>query len=90
MVVHQLHMRIITDEAAWKPYPGVVAYKSVDGIGSPDLKRESWALVVASNPPHVHAGFKLFYEEDVERGQRLMTAAEVMALRPQPEYILFE
>ncbi|REK89253.1 SDR family NAD(P)-dependent oxidoreductase [Streptomyces inhibens] len=34
-------------------------------------------------------GFKLFYEEDAQ-GSRLMTPKEVLALRPQSEYVMYE
>jgi hypothetical protein len=40
-------------------------------------------------PSHVHTGFKLFLQEDAERGP-LMTPAQVLRLRPTPEYVLYE
>ncbi len=39
--------------------------------------------------PGVHAGFKLFYDEDARRG-KLMTPAQVLALRPRPELVTYE
>jgi hypothetical protein len=39
--------------------------------------------------PHVYTDFKLFLKEDTRRGS-LMTPAEVLALRPQPSYVLYE
>jgi hypothetical protein len=90
MVVHQLHADIIRDEQAWGDHEGVASVKSVDGIGSPGLKRQSWTRVVRDQPAHVHAGFKLFYLEDKARGGRLMRPDEVMALEPQPEYVVYE
>ena len=36
-----------------------------------------------------NAGFKLFYAEDARRG-RLMTPAQVLALRPRPELVTYE
>jgi hypothetical protein len=38
----------------------------------------------------VHAGFKLFFTEDRADGGRLMTPEEVLALRPRPEYVMYE
>src|SRR5258708_5778916 len=38
----------------------------------------------------VHPGFKLFFDEDTRDGGRLMTAKEVLALSPQPEYVMYE
>jgi hypothetical protein len=37
----------------------------------------------------VHAGFKLFYDEDTRSGP-LMDPAQVLALVPQPDYVLYE
>ncbi|WP_420175058.1 hypothetical protein [Luteococcus sp. OSA5] len=90
VLYHQLNEGVVGNEPQLKPAKGVVLIKSVDGIGSPGAKVDTWERVVAKKPRHVHPGFKLFYQEDVETGGRLMTPAEVMALKPQPEYILFE
>jgi hypothetical protein len=38
----------------------------------------------------VHAGFKLFFTEDTKAGHQLMTPRQVLALRPQPEYVMYE
>ena len=38
----------------------------------------------------VHPGFKLFFDEDTRNGSRLMTPKEVLALTPQPEYVMYE
>ena len=35
-------------------------------------------------------GFKLFYEEDVQTSGVLMTPAEVLAISPTPDYVLYE
>ncbi|MEL4505763.1 hypothetical protein AAEX63_13615 [Luteococcus sp. H138] len=90
MLYHQLNEGVVGNEAALKPAKGVVMIKSVDGIGSPAAKTDTWQRVVAKKPKFVHGGFKLFYQEDVQTGGRLMTPAEVMALKPTPEYVLFE
>lgn len=89
MVYHQVHVGVVQDEDDLRPHEGVVLIKSVDGIGDPQSKIDTYNLVNENKPEHVVAGFKLFYEEDAEYGP-LMTAAEVLALDPQPEYILFE
>ncbi len=90
LVYHQLHENIISDEAKLRPHDGVVLVKSVDGIGSPSQKVQTWQRIVPRTPEHVRMGFKLFFEEDVQRGQRLMTPDEVLRLQPTPDYILFE
>lgn len=90
MLFHQLHVTIVKKPKDLRPQPGVVYINSVDGIGSPGAKIATFQRVMKTRPSYVHAGFKLFYEEDVATGKRLMTAKEVLRLRPQPEYILFE
>ncbi|HET7474913.1 MAG TPA: hypothetical protein VFJ97_02695 [Dermatophilaceae bacterium] len=89
MVYHQLHASIVAAPAALRPHTGVALVQSVDGIGSRGDKEATWRRVVARKPPSAHPGFKLFYEEDRRHG-RLMTPAQVLALRPTPEYVLYE
>ncbi|KOG41949.1 hypothetical protein ADK74_18605 [Streptomyces decoyicus] len=89
LVFHQVAPSVVGDESALRPQPGVALIKSADGIGSPGLKRGTWRRLVSDLPDGVHTGFKLFYEEDAE-GSRLMTPKEVLALRPRPEYVMYE
>jgi hypothetical protein len=88
-VFHQLSPRIVTDEKALKPHPGVVTIKSVDGIGARTDKLKTWTKLTAALPPSVHAGFKLFYTEDTRHGP-LMTPAQVLTLKPRPELVVYE
>ncbi|MGG7575771.1 hypothetical protein [Streptomyces sirii] len=89
LVFHQVAASVVRAESALRSQPGVALIKSVDGIGSPGLKRGTWHRLVARLPDGVHSGFKLFYEEDAE-GSRLMTPKEVLALTPRPEYVMYE
>ncbi|WP_435603899.1 hypothetical protein [Streptomyces sp. bgisy130] len=89
LVFHQVATSVVGDQSALRPQPGVALIKSADGIGSPGLKRGTWHKLVRDLPDGLHTGFKLFYEEDAE-GSRLMTPKEVLALRPQPEYVMYE
>ncbi|MFE0375329.1 hypothetical protein ACFW1M_07020 [Streptomyces inhibens] len=89
LVFHQVATSVVREQSALRPQPGVVLIKSADGIGSPGLKRGTWRRLVGDLPDGLHTGFKLFYEEDAQ-GSRLMTPKEVLALRPQPEYVMYE
>ncbi len=89
LVYHQLHASIVTDEHRLRRHDGVELVKSVDGIGAPADKRETWRKVMAGTPAYIHPGFKLFYDEDTRLGP-LMTPAQVLRLRPEPEYVLYE
>jgi hypothetical protein len=89
LVYHQLAPRIVRQESALKAHRGVALVKSVDGIGVAAAKIDTYRAVNRSTPDHVHPGFKLFYTEDAKSG-RLMTPKQVLALKPRPEYVLYE
>ncbi len=89
MVYHQLNAGIVRGEEQLTEHPGVALVKSVDGIGAAADKVGTYQRVIATLPPFVHPGFKLFYAEDTRSGP-LMTPGEVLALVPQPEYVLYE
>jgi len=89
VVVHELAPNIIRDESAIVPRQGVALIKSVDGIGSRAMKVETWRKLTATLPKGMTAGFKLFFEEDAKFGP-LMTPSQVLALKPEPEYVVFE
>ena len=89
MIYHQLASKVIRDEQQLAPHPDLAMVKSVDGIGSPQLKEATWRQLVATKPPYVAAGFKLFYDED-QRSGPLMTPQQVLGLNPKPEYVLYE
>lgn len=88
-VFHQLAARIVSAEQQLKPHPGVVTIKSVDGIGSAKNKTSTWRKLTPRMAPGVHAGFKLFFDEDTRHGP-LMTPRQVLSLRPRPEFVVYE
>lgn len=89
MVYHQVHESVVDNEAELRGHRGVVPIKSVDGIGSRGSKEVTWDLLMPPDAPQVHAGFKLFFEEDAEQGA-LMTPRQVMQLKPKPDYVMYE
>ena len=91
LVYHQVAASVVRRESGLKAHDGVAIIKSVDGLGPPGPKINTYRVVNRTTPKHVHAGFKLFFTED-RRGRtgRLMTPREVLALRPRPEYVMYE
>ena len=89
LVYHQLAPYIVRQESGLRRHEGVALVKSVDGIGSRGAKTATYKAVNRTTPDHVHAGFKLFYTEDAREGA-LMTPKQVLALKPRPEYVLYE
>jgi hypothetical protein len=90
MVYHQVAASVVRTESGLKDHDGVVLIKSVDGLGPPGSKIKTYRVVTKTTPKFVHAGFKLFFTEDRRGGGRLMSPKEVLALRPQPEYVMYE
>jgi hypothetical protein len=90
LVFHQVNGDIVKDEAGLVPAPGVVMIKSVDGLGPKHAKIETYDYLMRHMTAGVHAGFKLFFDEDTRNGGTLMTPADVLALLPQPEYVMYE
>jgi hypothetical protein len=85
LIVHQFHHTMIEDKEQIAPVPGVDLVIDMDGWGSPDLKRETYNVVITQEPIEYH-GIKLFYPLD----DPLMTAAEVVALDPSPDLIIYQ
>jgi hypothetical protein len=90
LVYHQVARSVVRKESSLKDHDGIVLIKSVDGLGHPGPKKNTYRVVNNSTPKFVHAGFKLFFTEDRRHGGRLMTAQEVLGLKPRPEYVMFE
>ena len=90
MVYHQVARSVVRKESGLKDHDGVVVVKSVDGLGHPGPKINTYRVVNKTTPKFVHAGFKLFFTEDREDGGRLMTPKEVLALKPRPDYVMYE
>jgi hypothetical protein len=89
VVYHQLAPQIVRKESALKDHPGVALIKSVDGIGARVDKIGTYRRVNKTTPKFVHPGFKLFYVEDAEAGP-LMTPRQVLAIKPKPDYVMYE
>ena len=90
MVYHQVARSVVRTESGLKWHDGVVVIKSVDGLGHRGPKKSTYRVVNQSTPKFVHTGFKLFFTEDRRRGGRLMSPREVLALKPRPEYVMYE
>lgn len=89
LVYHQVHLGVVGDPEEIGEYDNVAVVNSIDGIGAHADKVATYDRIMAERPDHVIPGFKLFFEEDAVHGP-LMTPEEVLALDPEPEYILWE
>jgi hypothetical protein len=85
LIVHQFNLYSISNREKIKQVDGVQFVLEVDGWGPPDMKRDTYGVVVGPDPIEYH-GFKLWYRQD----EPLMTEAEVLALNPSPDMIIYQ
>lgn len=89
-MVHQFKQYMLPDRSAIVDRFGLATVFHVDGFGPRHSKRETYSLLASPDGRIpgglVVNGFKLFLDEDVD----LMTAADVMALRPRPELVSYQ
>jgi hypothetical protein len=84
-VVHQFTHDMIRGKAQVMHRPGVATTMNVDGFGDRANKVAKYREFTHDGT-HFHRGYKLFYEEDVG----LMSPRSVLALRPPPDFVVYE
>ena len=91
LIVHQFTEGMVKNDQEIEARPGVAIVSNVDGFGAPDLKVGIYKRLV--EPRRVlpraagyYNGLKLFFNEDTS----LMAPASVLALRPQPDIVVYE
>lgn len=85
LIVHQFTEDMIRNDDKLRRFPKVALVLNADGFGTPELKRGTYdQLAPRDQPPY--AGFKLFFAEDT----LLMSAQDVLALRPRPKIVVYE
>ncbi len=83
LVVHQFRRGMIRGKAQIRSRRGVQVLFNFDGIGSPAAKAVGYA---ALSSPAVFNGFSLFYQRD----SPLMRPPSVLALEPEPDFLLYQ
>lgn len=86
LIVHQFTEDSITNREAIMAVPGVQFVLEVDGFGTPDQKRQTYAILT-SGTAYEHYGFKLWYNL---QDDPLMTPGEVLSLDPSPDLIIYQ
>ena len=85
LVAHQFTANMIRRRSRLRQRPGVAVTISIDGVGPRGLKENTYRQLARSGDG-LYDGFKVFYEED----GRPMTPSQVLALRPQPDLVIYE
>ncbi|GAB2460304.1 hypothetical protein GCM10027062_44900 [Nocardioides hungaricus] len=83
-LMHQFRTDMIPDIDRVRDRPGLAMVQHADGFGTPRQKRATYHAI--ARPGRFTMGFKLFYDEDVNR----MGPREVRALRPRVRFVSFQ
>src|SRR6185503_11618746 len=89
LIVHRFTTNMLQNSDKIKLDPRVQVVINMDGWGQPWLKFDTYAKCEASDPVE-YTGFKLFFHNDVKKGDKLLSPIEVLALRPRPIYIQYQ
>jgi hypothetical protein len=83
-VLHQFRASMLPDVHNVQKRPGLALVQHVDGFGTRSEKNATWNRL--RRPHQFHMGYKLFYDEDVNRYK----APDVLKFKPVPELISFQ
>lgn len=83
-VLHQFRASMLPDVARIEKRAGLALVQHVDGFGTRAEKDATYARL--RRPQQFHLGYKLFYDEDVQR----YTPGEVLRFKPAPELISYQ
>jgi len=89
LVVHRFTQKMVLNAAGIKPTPQVQVVMDMDGWGPPWLKFDSYRDYEVAEPVQ-YTGFKIFFHNDVKKGDALLTPHEVLRLLPRPLYIQYQ
>ncbi len=84
LLVHQFRKGSIRGRSKLRSPQGVQTLLNFDGIGAPGPKEAGYASLAA--PPRLFDGFSLFYRRDTP----LMKPGAVLALEPEPDFLLYQ
>jgi len=89
LVIHRFTRPMVRGYKEIKLDPNVQVVMHMDGWGAPWLKFDSYKAYIVDEPVQF-TGFKLFYKNDTKKGDKLLTAAELVQLKPRPIYIQYQ
>ncbi|MGV8879673.1 MAG: hypothetical protein ACOH2A_11650 [Sphingobacteriaceae bacterium] len=90
LVVHRFTKKMVTNSKDIQLRPEVQLIMHMDGWGQPELKKGTYRHWIYAEPVQF-TGFKLFYKNDIKKApNRLLTAEELLKLKPKPVYIQYQ
>jgi hypothetical protein len=85
LVVHRFTAEELVEEDQLRRNEGVALVIDIDGFGAPPNKKSKYKQLAHQRGGPFN-GFKLFYKQDED----LMSPDEVLRLRPQPDFVLYQ
>ena len=89
LVVHRFRTEMVMHASQIEVDPRVQIVMDMDGFGPPWQKFESYRDYIDVDPVE-YTGFKIFFKQDVTRGNPILMPFEVLELRPKPLYIQYQ
>ncbi|HET9452892.1 MAG TPA: hypothetical protein VFO66_01310 [Gemmatimonadaceae bacterium] len=89
LVIHRFTRPMVRGYDKIKLDPNVQVVMHMDGWGAPWLKFDSYKDYIVDEPVQ-YTGFKLFYKNDTKKGDKLLTAGELVQLKPRLMYIQYQ
>jgi hypothetical protein len=90
LLVHRFTTNMVTGTVQITPTPEVQVIMVMDGWGSKDLKRGTYATVIEPEPVQF-AGLKIFYKNDLKPPSTgIFTPTEALQLNPKPIFIQYQ
>jgi hypothetical protein len=89
LIVHRFTRKMVTNAKSIHFTPHVQVVMDMDGWGPPWLKFDSYHDYVKAEPVQF-TGFKLFFHNDIKKGDPILTPGEVLRLNPRPLYIQYQ
>lgn len=89
LVIHRFTRPMVKGYKEIQLDSNVQVVMHMDGWGGPWLKFDSYKDYVVDEPVQ-YTGFKLFYKNDTKKGDKLLTAKELVQLKPRPVYIQYQ
>ena len=90
LIVHRFSQGMVTEFEKIKKVPEVQVVMDMDGWGDRILKRSTYLRYIYKEPVQF-TGFKLFYKNDLKKGDHVMfTPEELVKFTPKPIYIQYQ
>ena len=86
LLLHQFRHDMLPDRSSIDVDSAIALVVQMDGLGTQDIKLETWQAITAGAPAGIHFGWKNFYDED----SPLRSPADTVALVPSPVYISYQ